>query len=294
MYGQPSYVVRPGQQSDEPDSQIQFVCRDYSEQGQDGQIVYDGIKIYTPKPSAYEIDNLSSVVSAIVIEIDPGHECSCDISALSAKVDELSSELSDRWKCGGTYDDNCYGYSIGNSSQVLAIDIDNGGLWYESSQTLDWHACELYDSNGAGGPGNICMNWFSRIAYNSSGAPTLDWEQGKLYDSTGLVDTVDWESCFLKNPTDGANAVDWSSRILNDANTYSSVEWGNRYLMDSSAQVAVDWENRQLRGNWTVMYGELAVEGTATFKIGNTTLSEAQLSALLALITAVPQALQGV
>ena len=72
--------------------------------------------------------------------------------------------------------------------------------------------------------------------------------------------------------------------MLNDANMYSSVEWGNRYLMDSSAQVAVDWENRQLRGNWTVMYGELAVEGTATFKIGNTTLNEAQLSALLALL----------
>lgn len=145
VYGETSYVVRPGQPTWYPDSQIQFVCRDYTEQGQDGQVVYDGIKVYAPKPSAYQIDGLSDLISDLIIDIDPGHECSCDISALSAAVEELSSELSDRWKCGGTNDDNCYGYSIGNSSQVLAIDIDNGGLWYESSQTLDWHACELYD-----------------------------------------------------------------------------------------------------------------------------------------------------
>ena len=90
--------------------------------------MYDGIKVYAPKPSAYDIDDLSSVVSAIVIEIDPGHECSCNLSALSAKVDdlssefsdkvvELSSELSDRWICGGDYMDNCFGESIGDSSR---------------------------------------------------------------------------------------------------------------------------------------------------------------------------------
>ncbi len=121
------------------------MCRDYTEQGQDGQVVYDGIEVYAPPVYAYDVVGLSDLISDLIIVIDPGHECSCDISALSAKVDELSSELSDRWKCGGTYDDNCYGHSIGNASQVLAIDIDNGGLWYESSQTVDWHACELYD-----------------------------------------------------------------------------------------------------------------------------------------------------
>lgn len=115
-YGEVSYVVRPGQPTWYPDPQIQFVCRDYTEQGRDGQVVYDGIKVYAPRPSAYEIDYLSDMISAIVIDIDPGHECSCDLSALSAAVEELSSELSDRWKCGGTYDDNCYGYSIGDSS----------------------------------------------------------------------------------------------------------------------------------------------------------------------------------
>lgn len=115
-YGEVSYVVRPGQSTWYPDSQIQFVCRDYTEQGVDGQIVYDGIKVYAPKPSAYDIDDLSNMISDIIIEIDPGHECSCDLSALSAKVDELSSELSNYWKCGGTYDDNCYGQSIGDDS----------------------------------------------------------------------------------------------------------------------------------------------------------------------------------
>lgn len=144
VYGEPSYVVRPGQSSWYPDSQIQFVCRDYSEQAVAGQVVYDGIEVYAPPPAASDIDGLSTLISSIVVEIS-SCECSCNISALSAAIDELSSELSDRWKCGGTYDDNCYGHSIGNASQVLAIDVDNGGLWYESSQTVDWHTCELYD-----------------------------------------------------------------------------------------------------------------------------------------------------
>ena len=71
--------------------------------------MYDGIEIYAPPIGANDITDLYSVISGIIIEIDPGHECSCNISALSAAIDELSSELSDRWKCGGTYDDNCYG-----------------------------------------------------------------------------------------------------------------------------------------------------------------------------------------
>lgn len=66
---------------------MQFVCRDYSQQGQDGQIVYNGIEVYAPRPNAYEIDYLSNMISDIIIEIDPGHECSCDLSALSAAVD---------------------------------------------------------------------------------------------------------------------------------------------------------------------------------------------------------------
>ena len=147
-YGETSYVVRSGQPTWYPDSQIQFVCRDYTEQGRDGQVVYDGIQVYAPRPNAYEIDGLSDMISDMIIVIDPGHECSCNLSALSAAVEELSGELSARWKCGGVHDDNCYGYSIGDSSQRLAIDLDGGGLWYESSQTVDWHACELYDQNG--------------------------------------------------------------------------------------------------------------------------------------------------
>lgn len=72
-------------------------------------LVYDGIEIYAPPIGVNDITDLCNVISDLIIEIDPGHECSCDISALSAKVDEISAELSDRWKCGGTYDDNCYG-----------------------------------------------------------------------------------------------------------------------------------------------------------------------------------------
>lgn len=147
--------------------------------------MYDGIRVYAPRPNAYEIDYLSNMISDIIIEIDPGHECSCDLSALSAKVDELSSELSNRWKCGGVYDDNCYGYSIGDSSQRLAIDLDNGGLWYESSQTLDWHACELYGfTGGTVGPGYVSLNWNDRHLYDDTGNLALRWNDRILHDSS--------------------------------------------------------------------------------------------------------------
>lgn len=160
-----SYVVRPGQSTWSPDSQIQFVCRDYTEQGQDGQVVYDGIKVYAPRPNANEIDDLSSVVSAIVIDIDPGHECSCTISALSAAIDELSSELSDRWKVGGNYNDNCYGESIGDSGANPQIDLDNGLLLYSNDQdpTVDWHNCRLNWNSG-----DCRINWMNCEAFDAS------------------------------------------------------------------------------------------------------------------------------
>lgn len=88
---------------------MQFLVRD----GHTGQeiLVYDGIGIYAPPVYAGDIVDLCNVVSDMVV-----HECTCDMGALcadleelSGKVDEISAELSDRWKCGGTYDDNCYG-----------------------------------------------------------------------------------------------------------------------------------------------------------------------------------------
>ena len=289
-YGEVSYVVRPGQSTWYPDSQIQFVCRDYSEQGQDGQVVYDGIKVYAPRPSAYEIDYLSDMISAIVIEIDP-HGCSCDLSALSAAVDAISSELSDRWKCGGVNDDNCYGYSIGDSSQRLTIDLDNGGLWYESSQTVDWHACELYDQNGADGPGYICVNWADRCGYNSAQVATLDWEECELRDSGGMP-TVEWNDKKLNG--DYGVVVDWQNHMLIPSGGTPTVEWSNCILNDNNGSKTLDWESKELVGDWSCPYGDLSVGTGFALKIGGSTLTEADLSSLLGLLNQAPAMLSSI
>ena len=245
--------------------------------------MYDGIKVYAPRPNAYEIDYLSNVISDIIIEIDPGHECSCDLSALSAKVDELSSELSNRWKCGGVYDDNCYGYSIGDSSQYLAIDLDNGEMWYGDSTTLNWHACELYGfTAGTVGPGYVSLNWNDRHLYDDTGNLAIRWSDRILHDSSQRG-ALDWENRTLYD-SDTHIVADWERKQLLDTNTIPAVDWSSRILYDSQSNESLNWFLRQLKGDWSVQYGSLTIDGTATFKIGNTSLSEAQLSALLALI----------
>lgn len=67
-------------------------------------------------------------------------------------------------------------------------------------------------------------------------------------------------------------------------------------LMGRLNGTTVAWEDRSLKGAWTVDQGtnpsgaaSLTVNGplatTGTLRIGNTTITEAQLSALLALIS---------
>lgn len=49
--------------------------------------------------------------------------------------------LSNYWKCGGTYNNNCYGQSIGDDSKRPQIDLNGGKLLYGNAQdpTVDWH-----------------------------------------------------------------------------------------------------------------------------------------------------------
>lgn len=289
-YGEVSYVVRPGQSTWYPDSQIQFVCRDYSEQGQDGQVVYDGIRVYAPPVYAYDVVGLSDMISDLIIIIDPGHECSCDLSALSAAIDQLSSELSDRWKCGGVYNNNCYGSSIGDNSQRLTIDLDNGGLWYESSQTVDWHACELYDQNGPDAKGNICLNWNDKQGYDSTGIVTLDWENGKLFQPGTGNDSVDWKDGILYKPTTGTISLNWKVGYAKDPSGTSGavVNWNTGQLWADDNTRVMSWKLKTLIGGWSTQGGGLTIAPGHTLTIGNTSLTEADLSSLLALLSQAP------
>lgn len=73
-----------------------------------------------------------------------------------------------------------------------------------------------------------------------------------------------------------------------------TVEWANCILDDLNGTQSLDWDNKELIGNWSCPYGDFSIGSGFTLKIGNTTINEAQLSALLALLQVVPNALQGV
>lgn len=105
--------------------------------------------------------------------------------------------LSNYWKCGGTYNNNCYGESIGNSRAHPEIDLDNGRLLYENANdpTLDWHNCYLMWNYG-----EVRLNWNNCETYDSSAGKAMDWDWRYLYDDNGNV------------------AVRWNNRTLHDSN----------------------------------------------------------------------------
>lgn len=106
VYGQHRYATKDGSGED-PDPYVEFVVRDSSG---NRMVKYDALDIYAPPIYASDVNDLCSVISAIAT-----HECSCDLGPLSASLDALSAQLSNYWKVGGTYSNNCYGQSIGDS-----------------------------------------------------------------------------------------------------------------------------------------------------------------------------------
>lgn len=285
VYGEHRYATKDGT-GEYPDPYVEFVVRDRSGAR---MVKYDALDIYAPPIQASDVTDLSTVISAIV-----EHECSCDLGPISAALGALSSQLSNYWKVGGTYNDNCYGQSIGDDSGNPQIDLNNGQLLYSNDQdpTLDWHNgylswnngelrldwgnCETYDKNQGvaigwdlrhlyDAAGNLALRWSDRILHDSNQTGALDWDNRTLYDSSLHI------------------VADWERKQLLDSNTIPAVDWGSRHLDDPNQNVALNWQQRTLEGNWTVN-GNLSVEQGATLTIGNTTLTEAQLSSLLRLI----------
>lgn len=89
---------------------------------------------------------------------------------------------------------------------------------------------------------------------------------------------MNWDVGYAQDPTGSGVTVNWNTGQLWADNN-------NRTL---------NWKSRQLIGNWSTN-GNLTIGGTgnnltiggngSTLTIGNTTITEAQLSALLALIS---------
>lgn len=63
-----------------------------------------------------------------------------------------------------------------------------------------------------------------------------------------------------------------------------TVEWGNCALDDLLGNKVLDWDTKNLVGDWQCPYGDFSIGSGFTLKIGNTSLSEAQLQELLTLL----------
>lgn len=222
--------MQSGSGTRSPDPKVQFITRDASG---NPFVSYDNIAVTAPRISASDVDGIETILSG-------------DFTVISADLSALSSELSNYWKVGGTYDNNCYGQSIGDASKKLAINLDSREL----------HAKD----------GSTALHWNRRVAYDGNGNPAINWSDG-AYGSRCLIHrqgmpTVDWLNMALMGRVNGTT-VAWEDRSLKGAWT---VDQGTN--PGGAASLTVN--------------GQLAT--TSTLKIGNTTINETQLQQLLALL----------
>ena len=113
-----------------PDPNFQFIVRDRTS----NQVKYADVRVKLPMIDAtQDIIHLENAISNYITNV------SSDIEG------ELSAQLSNYWKVDGTYDDNCYGHSIGDSAKSKAIDIDNRELVNSGNNTVNWGTCILRD-----------------------------------------------------------------------------------------------------------------------------------------------------
>lgn len=166
-----------------------------------------------------------------------------------------------------------------------------------NQSAVDWAGDVCYDSQGT-----QSILWDGRGLVDSGSQWALDWENRQCFDSTAHL-AIDWENGALKVPASGNNSVDWKSGVLYDPNNGNvSLNWDVGYAQDptgsgvtvnwNTGQLWADnntrtlnWKNRVLEGNWRTN-GNLTVGGNgSTLTIGNTTITEAQLQQLLALLS---------
>ena len=82
------------------------------------------------------------------------------------------------------------------------------------------------------------------------------------------MESLNWKVGYAKDPSGSGATVNWNTGQL----------WAN----DNTR--VMSWKLKTLIGGWSTQNGGLTIASGNTLKIGNTSLSEAQLSALLALI----------
>lgn len=126
-------------------------------------------------------------------------------------------------------------------------------------------------------------NCYGSSIGNSIKEQVIDLDGTKLKATGNNSSSLDWSSGICVD-SEGEQSITWDGRGLIDSNGVWAIDWDGRQGYNSSNNVTIDWENSQLVGNWSTN-GNLTVGGNGTLTIGNTTITEAQLQQLLALIT---------
>ena len=135
---------------------------------------------------------------------------------------------------------------------------------------VDWGIYGLYDAQ------NLKVDWGNAGLYKNSTHQTLNWTSGILYDPNNGNVSLNWDVGYAKDPAGSGCTINWNTGQL----------WS-----DNNTRV-MNWKLKQLIGAWTANGNFRVTNGSLT--IGNTTITEAQLQQLLALLQVVPNALQGV
>ena len=156
--------------------------------------------------------------------------------------------------------------------------MNNGQLLYSNDQdpTVDWHNGYLNWNSG-----ELRLDWGSCIAYDTNQVEAIDWDNRLLKDYGGMP-TVDWNNKQLNG--DYGMAVDWQNHMLMPTGGSPTVEWSNCVLDDLQNTRRLNWNTRELIGDWSCPYGDFTIGDGFVLRIGNTTVNEAQLSALLQLL----------
>lgn len=136
--------MQNGSNSGAPDPKVQIITRDANG---NPFVSYDNIAVTAPRISASDVDGIETIISGNVTVISTELSVlSGDISDLSGDLSALSSQLSGYWKVKGTYNNNCYGKSIGDSNKILTISLDGRCLYgMGTGLALDWDSRMAYD-----------------------------------------------------------------------------------------------------------------------------------------------------
>lgn len=216
--GVPRYIHENGNGSN-PDQYTQFITRDSNNQV---IVSYDNVSITAPRVPASQVDNIINEISGDIHNIVINEE-----SELSADLSALSAELSNYWKVDGTYDDNCYGKSIGDTNQTKVFDLTNRAAFDASGVgRFRWSGPTIINDAGNNNvlyAGNYAGS-YQRYLFHMNG----DW-------------TVDFNNCLLKGPG-ATNQLDWKNRSLGGdwstggTHTMNTLKIGNTTLNETQLQ----------------------------------------------------------